>query len=125
MASILEGNLQSYTTSEALDAGDRVIFDAAALTVSKAAATDRAVGCVEQSWASGALAKVRMFVPGHTVKLRLAGTVALGATLYAAADGEVDDAATASDERYRGLQAGAANELVECLVLFSGVDTTV
>ena len=115
-----EGGLQSYEASEDLNRGTRVKFGATNNQVEYADKGDVSIGWVENSYTDGQTALVmHKFSPG-TRRARIAAsvTVAIGDTLYPAANGEYDKTSSgASLERYRALEAvtGAAsvNPIIE------------
>lgn len=112
----------TLVASAALTRGDRVKLDAAAKTVSPAGATEGSIGTVEQSYASGALATVTLHSNDKVLKVRAATAFAVGATLYGAAAGEVDDAVNAGPDRFKALEAAtAADDLVIALFVATGV----
>jgi len=113
---MFQGPKQTYVAAAALERGDMVKFTAGALTLIKGIATTDSFGCVSKDYAIGDACEVIMFTPGHVVELRVAGTVALDALLYPAADGECDDAVTTGSFRGKALEVGAANQIISVLV---------
>ena len=81
----------TFTAGEALEAFRRVKLSAG--TVVYADAGEYSVGITEEKVASGALVTVRLTNAAGTRTVTAAGTFSLGAELYGAADGKVDDAA--------------------------------
>ena len=112
----------SIVTSAALFRGDRVKLDAAALTVSPSAATEGSIGVVDRDWDSGDLAEVDLLSSAKVFELRALTAFAVGATLYGAAAGEVDDVVNVGVDRFRALEAAtAANDIVRCIpIKYSG-----
>jgi len=116
-----QSNLQSYVAAAAIVRGDRLKFSAGAITVEPAGATDASVGTAKSDAAIGDVLQCVMHTPGHVVEVRAAGAFAVGATLYGAAAGEVDDAVNAGTDRFHALQAStAADEVVSAFIPFVG-----
>ena len=101
----------SMLTGEAIEAFCRVKVSGA--TVIYADAGQAGIGVVQEYKASGAMACIRMHEHGGTCKVRAAGAFAVGATLYGAADGEVDDTVVGSPLYYALEAATAPHDIVE------------
>ena len=108
----------TFLTAGAVVKGDRVKLDSAGSVV-VGGVGDTTIGAALDDAASGAYVPVALFGPS-VVELRAAGAFSIG-TIYAAASGAVDDAVTASLDRFTALKAAtAAEQLVPCLPLWIG-----
>jgi len=112
----------SLVAGEALNAFCRV--KVSGTTVVYAAAGQAGIGVVQAYTASGALAAIRCHQHGGTVKVRAAGAFSAGATLYGAANGEVDDTVVGSPLYYALEAATAAHDIVEAVVVMVETDSS-
>lgn len=109
-----QGSPVSFIAGEALEAYRRVKLDSGSGTnVVYADAGEAAIGVTVEKVASGDSVGVRLNKHGGTHKLTAAGTFAVGATLYGANDGKVDDAVSGSAIGTALAAATAANDIVE------------
>jgi len=91
MTQHVEGNTKTFTAGEALETFKRVKYSAG--TVVYADTGEVYVGITEHYAASGAQVSVRLRTAAGTCLVVAAGTFAIGAELYGADSGMVDDAA--------------------------------
>lgn len=101
------------TTAEAIEAFRRVKLSGA--TVVYADAGEVGIGVAQAYTASGGTACIETWCRGGTYKVTAAGSFAVGATLYGAADGKVDDVVVGSPIGYAGEAAGANNDIIEMI----------
>jgi len=108
MSQNIDSPFKTFTAGEALEAERRVKLSAAK-TVSYADAGEAAIGVTRDAVASGALVAVKLIAGGvGTFKVTAAGTFAVNATLYGAADGKVDDAVSGGAQ-FKALEAATAD----------------
>lgn len=101
----------TMTTGEAIEAFRRVKISGA--TVVYADAGEAGIGIAQAYAASGAAVCIREHHHGGTFKGVAAGTFAVGATLYGAADGTLDDTVVGSPIGYALEAATAAGDIIE------------
>lgn len=89
MSQYTEGNVKAFTAGEDLAAFRRVKFSAG--TVIYADAGEVSIGTTELKKDSGEQVSIRLNTASGTRKVTAAGTFSIGAELYGAADGKVDD----------------------------------
>lgn len=115
MSKRVEHPVITVIAGEDLNAYCRVKFSAED-TVSYADAADYAIGVTEEAVSSGDKVAVRLHNATGTLTVRAAGAFAALATIYGAADGEVDDVAAAPVAFGYALEAAtAAHDEVEVL----------
>jgi hypothetical protein len=112
----------SIVTGEAINAFCRVKLSGA--TVIYADAGEAGIGTVQEYTANGAMACIRLHGHGGTHKVRAAGTFSAGATLYGAADGEVDDTVVGSPLGYAFEAATAAHDIIEMVPALNETDSS-
>lgn len=96
------------------------------LSVGKAVYADAGepgVGVTEAAVADAGVASIRLLSHGGTFKVTAAGTFALNAILYGAADGKVDDVASGPPLFYAAEAATAANDILEAVPV-ANLDTS-
>lgn len=99
----------TFEAAEVLAIQRRVKLDSNAKLV-YADGFDTSIGItLEAAAASGDMVGVQLWGQDGTVEVTAAGAFSLGATLYPAADGKVDDAVTGGGERFIALEAATAN----------------
>ncbi|HOR28493.1 MAG TPA: DUF2190 family protein [Candidatus Sumerlaeota bacterium] len=112
-----QGSPASFIAGEALEAYRRVKLDTGSGTnVVYADAGEAAIGVTVEKVASGDPVAVRLNKHGGTHKVTAAGSFAVGATLYGANDGKVDDAASGSAIGTALEAATAAGDIVEAVL---------
>jgi hypothetical protein len=111
----------SIVTGEAINAFCRVKISGATVIYADAGAAG--IGTVQEYTASGAMACIRLH-GGGTHKVRAAGTFSAGATLYGAADGEVDDTVVGSPLGYALEAATAAHDIIEMVGALNETDSS-
>lgn len=80
-----------------------------------AGAGEQHIGVVQHAAAAGMLASVRLRTVPGSVEIEAAGAFAVGATLYGAANGTVDDVSAGSAIGQAVEAAGSAGAIVECM----------
>lgn len=90
-----EGGFKAFTANVALAAWRRVqLVAGSGVLVEYAGADEEFIGVTQQAVASGKSVTVRMRGMGGTFKVETAGAVVVGATIYGASNGRVDDTAS-------------------------------
>jgi hypothetical protein len=113
MAAVNESGIKTYTAAEALAADRRVRFDANGAIV-YADANEVALGFTIEAAASGEDVAVKLKNFPGTRRAVCADTITLGAPVYGAADGKVDDAIGSTGPQIGiALEAGAAGGTIE------------
>jgi len=113
MAEICEGNKKNFTAGEALAAYRRVKLSAG--TVVYADAGEVWIGVTQDAVDSGEEVCVKLASAAGTQKMVAAGTFALNAELFGAADGKVDDTSIGQVVGTALEAATAAGDIVEVL----------
>jgi hypothetical protein len=109
-----EGGLKSFTATSAITAFHRVALTSGSGTaVEHAGATENFIGVAQEAAAAGDQVTVRLRGQGGTFKAVAAGTVVVGATIYGAADGEVDDTASGAPIGTALEAASGADQIIE------------
>lgn len=107
---VTNDGIKTFTAGEALAANRRVKLSASSGTqVEYADAGDRGIGSTIEAADSGDHVAILLDGFPGTRKATVAGAVEVGDTLYAAADGKVNDVATGGLGLYRALEAGSAD----------------
>lgn len=117
MSQQLDGPFKTFTAGEALAAFRRVKMSAAN-TVMYADAGEAPCGVTQDAVANNALVNVKLIKGGiGTFKVTAAGSFAVLATLYGAADGKVDDVAS-GQAQFVAVEAATADDgVVEAVVV--------
>ena len=114
MARQIESGFDTLTAAEALEAWRNIKLDSSGNAV-YADAGDEPYGTTVEAASNGDLVAVRLRSAEGTVKVEAAGVFAIGAMLYAAADGKVDDVPTGRPLFLAKEAASAAGDVVEAL----------
>lgn len=108
---------KAFIAEEALPAYRRVKLGTAAGSVVFADADEKAIGVTMAAAAITEYVAVQMLVP--TVKVTASAAITLHASVYARADGKVDDAGAGSGSTAIGLALEAAladGDIIECIL---------
>lgn len=114
MAQMLDSGYRSGTAAAATAEFLRVHFDSSGTVAISDASTQHDGVSMIEAFAAGDPLSVRLNNAAGTVKMTAAGSFAVGATLYAAAGGKVDDSGTIVVGKAMHA-AGANNDVVEVL----------
>lgn len=90
----IDGNTRTFTVGAALAAYRRVRLSAGVLAYAGASDVDSVGVTTRETFASGETVAVDLHSKAGTVEVEAAGAFSVGATLYAAANGRVDDSGT-------------------------------
>ena len=113
------GILTCKATAAAIAAGIRVTFDSSG-TVSAAGATDPAIGVTLEAVAASGYVPVKLFTAPGTFPMQGHSTWAVGALLYPAAAGRVDDAGSTA-LGFQALEACTAQgDIIQCARILTG-----
>jgi hypothetical protein len=93
-------------------------------TISVAGAADIGIGVTTAVIAASGTGTVKLFSAPGTFMMKANAAVVIGATLYATADGEVDDTGTYKLNMISLETAGAGNDIIECARVNGGVAAT-
>lgn len=124
----LHEGITTFTADVALTQGARVKIKTGTTTtppeVDLAGINDRSIGTVEAGAAADALVDVRLNTQSGTRMCIAAGAFAVGATIYGAANGKVDDVATAAAIYGQAKEAATADgDLVEIVTFGTEIPT--
>lgn len=109
-----ESGLKSFTATSAVTAWSRVkLTSGSGTAVEHAGANEVFIGVTQHAAAAGEQVTVRMRGMNGTFKVRSAGAITVGATIYGAADGEVDDTASGQPIGTALEAATAADQIIE------------
>lgn len=106
-----EGNKKTFIAGEDLEAFRRVKFSAN--TVIYADAGEASIGTTEYAVDSGESVSIRLNTAAGTREVEAAGTFSIGAELYGAADGKIDDVPIGQVYGTALEAATAANDIIE------------
>lgn len=123
MSQLTDGNIRAFTAGEALNAFCRVKLDTDG-TIIYADADHDAIGITEAAIADAAVGPVRLSTASGTVKIRCAGALSIGDTVYGAADGEIDDATDGVLVGVAIEAATAAHDVIEVVPAVAGTGGT-
>jgi hypothetical protein len=109
-----EGGFKSFTAQSAITAWHRVqLYSGSGTAVEHAGADEEFIGVAQHSAAAGEQVTVRLRGQGGTFKVAAAGAITVGATIYGAADGEVDDTASGAPIGTNLEAATGADQIIE------------
>jgi len=117
MSQEVDGNYKTFPAGEVMEANSRVIIDSSGVLL-YADLTHKSIGTIpEAALAVGQLMKVKLRSAAGTHRVRVKEAVAIGATLYGEADGEMQDTAEATSfQEGTALEASTAeNDVIEFL----------
>jgi len=113
MSQICEGNTKTFTAGEDLEAFRRVKFSAGTVIYSDAG--EVWIGITQQKVSSGEHVSIKLRTGAGTQKVVAATTFAIGAALYGAADGKVDDVVLGQVFGTALEAATAAGDIIEAI----------
>ncbi len=123
----MNSGIKTFTSGEALEARRRVKIKSGTTTsppeVMYADAGEQHIGITEYAVATATLVAVRMRASVGTQEATAAGAFSIGATLYGAADGKVDDASSGTAIGIALEAATADGDIVE-VIDFTIISTT-
>lgn len=111
-----ESGLKAFTATEALEAYRRVkLTTSSGTAVEYADAGEEFIGITQNAVAIGEMVTVALRSAARTYKAVAAGVVAVGAAIYGAADGKVDDAVSGTAQGTALEAATADGDVIEIL----------
>lgn len=110
-----EGNSKGYVATAAINEGLAVKI-ASGQAVVATAATDAIIGITQGKYAAGETASIKLRSGAGTVKVKIGGTVAVGAKLTSNASGALITTTTTGNEIVAiALEAGASGDFIEAM----------
>lgn len=113
MASQVDGPVRNFTAGGAITAFTLVKLSAANTVIENTVGA-APIGVAQKTVATGEEVPVRLMGKDHTCKVEADKAIAVNTAIYAAANGEVSDAASGTTIGFNLEAAAAGDDVIEC-----------